>query len=142
MKSIKPFPPVTNTSAEAQHGSSEAFKPRTAPSRQIEVVLDGLGSFRPVLLQNDESGFKWAGGNLWIGFRGEHAFRWESATKEGVQGTRLVHEEVFTGYLSSLLMGEDNWLANLIGLRKQSEENFWKWTEEFKERCEEGGARM
>ena len=39
-------------------------------------------------------------------------------------------------------MGEDKWFANIIGLRKQSEENFWKWTERFKKRCEDGVVRM
>lgn len=132
MKSVKPNPPTPNDTLSSSdlHGSSPLF----VPGKKLTIVLEGLGAITPVLVTNDESEFKWRGGNLWVGFQGEHGFRWEEAEENGVRGTRMVHEEVFSGFLS-WIMG-DNWLAGYLGLRDQSQRNFRQWTEEFKKRCE------
>lgn len=136
MKSLKPNPssPDATFAPSDLHGSSPLF----VPGKKLTILLEGFGTIvtiTPVLLVNNEREFKWRGGNLWVGFQGDHGFRWEEAEENGVRGTRMVHEEMFSGFLSSLLMG-NNWLAGFIGIRDQSQKNFQQWTEDFKKRCE------
>ena len=131
MKSVKPTVPNPTTLTPSDlHGSSALF----VPGNKLTIAFDAM-TITPVLLANNEGEFKWRGGNLWVGFQGDHDFRWEEAEEGGVRGTRLVHEEVFSGFLS-WIMG-DNWLASVIGFREQTRKNFQGWTDEFKKRCEE-----
>ncbi|KAL4778740.1 hypothetical protein BJX76DRAFT_365993 [Aspergillus varians] len=93
------------------------------------VVGYGKMNFSPVLVENSEKQFSWSGSLLGV-FTGVHAFRFESSSSSGQEGTRLVHEERFSGLLGGI-MGE-GYLARWLGMREDTRKGFEGFNADFK----------
>ncbi|EME44953.1 hypothetical protein DOTSEDRAFT_52361 [Dothistroma septosporum NZE10] len=94
----------------------------------LEVVLEGM-TIEPVLLENNDSEFKWRGNSLNL-LMGDHGFKFQDS-KTSPGGTTFVHEEEFYRLLAVIMILP-------LGLYGKTEKGFEAFNEDLKRRVEGG----
>ncbi|KAF2738898.1 hypothetical protein EJ04DRAFT_427704 [Polyplosphaeria fusca] len=123
------------------HHTTPFFKSITLvdPNKPIQVgdkvspEFDLMGGMKTeaTILENSPNCFRWVGSS--VGFKGEHAFRFEeSKTTPG--GTTFIQEEKFTGAFS-FLMGS-NFAAKAVGVPNKTMQGWTKYNNDLKSWCE------